>query len=151
MKQGFGSLELREGPALSNILHPSPRSHNLPSQLQWKKILLIKHKAFLWFCVRNQFTQPEVPYSGKLLLVQNFTEMPPDHQDFRGTWVVYDQATPLPNDCHASSLTRANLAPPKSVTFKSTLTTTKQRAKFLQSLPSYLVEAVVRGFHIYKN
>ena len=40
-----------------------------------------KDKDFLWFCVRNQFTQLEVPYSGKFLLVQNFTEMSPDQQE----------------------------------------------------------------------
>ena len=48
---------------------------------------------------------------------------------FHGTRGV--QTTLLPNDCQASSLTRANLAPSKSVKVKSTLPT-KQRAKLLQ-------------------
>ena len=43
---GFGSLEGRQGTVLSNILHLSPRSRNLPSQLQWKKILLMNTKPF---------------------------------------------------------------------------------------------------------
>ena len=49
---------------------------------------------------------------------------------FCGTWAI--QATPLPNDCHASSLTRANLAPPKLVPVKIDTEMTKQRAKLLQ-------------------
>ena len=43
--------------------------------------------------------------------------------------------------CHASSLTCANLAPPMSVTAKSQVA--------IQSL--FLVEAMVRGCHIYKD
>ena len=83
MKQGFGSLELREGAALSNILHPSPRSRNLPSQLQWKKILLINAKLFSGSVSGNSLiTQLEVPYSGKFLLVRNASR--PSRRNFRG-------------------------------------------------------------------
>ena len=69
----------------------------------------------LW--VQWEYTQ----HIGKCSLVQNFTEMPPDPPEAVFTvfisWNMSHSSHTPTNDCHifSSLLTRANLAPPKSV------------------------------------
>ena len=93
----------------------------------------------------GQLTRSEIPYTRKFSLVQNFAETPPDAAEenfyFRRMRAV--QATLLPNDCHASSLTRANLA--RSVTVKIDVDD-EARSQVATTVmeSSFLVEAMVK-------
>ena len=58
-----------------------------------------------------------------------------------------------PTDCHAPCLTHANLAPPKSVTVEVNVDDNEAKSQVVTIMreSSFLVEAMDKGYHVYKD